>query len=389
MVFSEQERLERLQLLRSPRVGPITFRHLLKKFGSARKALLALPELAVRGGAKNKIKPKSKAQASEEIARVDKLGGKMIFWGEENYPQNLFVLNDAPPVITVFGQAQLILKPSISIVGTRNASANGLRFAAKIAKECGEGGYVVVSGMARGVDTAANSAAIENGSVAVLAGGADNIYPYDNRKLYYSLVDRGAIVSEMPVGFAPTARHFPRRNRIIAGLALGTVIIEAAQKSGAMITARYALEQGREVFAVPGSPNDERSKGPNELIRDGAYLVAEADDIINVLNRRKKVSERLKYRHITQAEIYSKLDDVISENENKYITNEIKRKEEDKIREQIFDLTSFEPTPIDDIIRLIMSDAPKVQSALLEMELAGRVVRAAGNCIVRCEAHKN
>ncbi len=389
MVFSEQERLERLQLLRSPRVGPITFRQLLKKFGSARKALLALPELAARGGAKNKIKPKSKAQASEEMARVDKLGGKMIFWGEENYPQNLFVLNDAPPVITVFGQAQLILKTSISIVGTRNASANGLRFAAKIAKECGEAGYVVVSGMARGVDTAANSAAIENGSVAVLAGGADNIYPYDNRKLYYSLVDRGAIVSEMPVGLAPTARHFPRRNRIIAGLALGTVIIEAAQKSGAMITARYALEQGREVFAVPGSPNDERSRGPNELIRDGAYLVAEADDIINVLNRKKNVSERLKSRHISQAEIYSKIDDVISENENKYTTNEIKRKEEDKIREQIFDLTSYEPTPIDDIIRLLKSNAPKVQSALLEMELAGRVVRAPGNCIVRCDSNKN
>lgn len=371
--------------MRSPRVGPITFRHLLKRYGSARKALLALPELARRGGAKAKIKPNSSAQASEEMARVDKVKGKMIFWGEEDYPQNLFVLNDAPPVITVLGQPQLLLMTSISIVGTRNASANGLRFTAKIAKECGEGGYVVVSGMARGIDTAANSATIESGSIAVLAGGVDHIYPYDNRKLYHSLVDRGAIVSEMPIGFSPTGRHFPRRNRIIAGLSVGTVIIEAARKSGAMITARYALEQGREVFAVPGSPQDERSSGPNDLIRDGAYLVAEAEDIITVLNRTKTISERLKGRHARQAEIYSNIDDIISESEDKLETSGTKQKEEDKLREQIFELTNFEPTPIDDIIRLLKSDAQKVQSALLEMELAGRVARVAGNCIVRCK----
>ena len=388
MIFSEQERLERLQLLRSPRVGPITFRCLLKKFGSARKALLALPELAARGGAKIKIKPSSRSQASAEMARVEKVRGVMIFWGEENYPQNLFVLNDAPPVITVLGQPQLLLKNSVSIVGTRNSSLGGLRLTAKIAKDCGDGGYVVVSGMARGIDTAANSAALEKGSVAVLAGGADHIYPYENRKLYHSLIDRGAVVSEMPIGFTPTGRHFPRRNRIIAGLTLGTIIIEAARKSGAMITARYALEQGREVFAVPGSPQDERSAGPNDLIRDGAYLVAEAGDVIAVLNRRKNLSERLKNRHEKQAEIYSNLDNIIAESENSQSENsqsEIKQKNEEQIREKIFQLINFEPTQIDDIIQLLNSNAPKVQSALLEMELAGRIVRVAGNCIVRCK----
>ncbi len=389
MRLSEQDKLDRLRLIRSPRVGPVTFRQMIERYGSAKQALLEMPKLARRGGERTPIKPATIAQASAEIERVKALRGKIIFWGEENYPQSLYVLADAPPVITVFGHAQLLLKASIAIVGTRNSSANAMRFTTKLAAECGQSEYVVVSGMARGIDTAANTAALPSGSIAVLAGGADNIYPYENRKLYHSLIERGAVVSEMPIGFAPTARYFPRRNRIIAGLAIGTVIVEASLKSGAMITARFALDQGREVFAVPGSPQDERSAGPNQLLRDGAYLVTSAADIIAVLNRRKDASERMQQRHQIQAALYEniRLEQQVENSGAKQAAlageNLLDDKEIDKLREKIFELISFDLTPIDELIRMLHSEPSHINAALLEMELAGRIERAAANCVVR------
>ncbi len=375
--FGDQERCDRLRLARSAYVGPMTFRHLLARFETASEALRALPQLARRGGLKAKIRIFSEEQARDEIARTEKRVASMIFWGEEDYPANLFVLTDAPPLITVLGHAHLLRKEGISIVGTRNASANGMRFAARLAASCGDAGYVVVSGMARGIDTAANSAALKRGSVAVLAGGVDHIYPYENRELYRKLSDNGAVVSEMGLGFVPTARHFPRRNRIIAGLTSGTLIVEAPRKSGAMITARYALEQGRDVFAVPGSPQDERSAGPNALLRDGAYLVEKADDVVAILNKSKTLKDVFHARNQRQQAL-------ALEAEMRLVQRDISERDIDKLRDGIFSLLGFDATPIDDLIRHLDTDASCVNAALLEMELAGRIERAAGNCVVRC-----
>ncbi len=375
--FDDRERRDRLRLARSAYVGPMTFRHLLARFETASEALRALPQLARRGGLKAKIRLFSDAQACEEIARAEKIAARMLFWGEEDYPSNLFVLTDAPPLITVLGHAHLLRKEGISIVGTRNASANGMRFAARLAASCSEAGYVVVSGMARGIDTAANSAALKSGSVAVLAGGVDHIYPYENRELYRKLADNGALVSEMGLGFVPTARHFPRRNRIIAGLTAGTLIVEAPRRSGAMITARYALEQGRDVFAVPGSPQDERSAGPNALLRDGAYLVEKADDVLAVLNKSKTLKDVFQARNRRQQAL-------ALEAEKSLAQRDFSERDIDRLRDGIFSLLGFEATPIDDLIRHLDTDAARVNVALLEMELAGRIERAAGNCVVRC-----
>ena len=375
--FDERERRDRLRLARSAYVGPMTFRHLLARFETASEALRALPQLARRGGLKAKIRLFSEAQAREEIARLEAMEASVIFWGEEEYPANLFVLADAPPLITVLGHTHLLHKEGISIVGTRNASANGMRFAARLASSCGEAGYVVVSGMARGIDTAANSAALKSGSVAVLAGGVDHIYPYENRELYRKLIQVGAIVSEMGLGFVPTARHFPRRNRIIAGLTAGTLIVEAPRKSGAMITARYALEQGRDVFAVPGSPQDERSAGPNALLRDGAYLVEGSDDVLAVLNKSKTLKDVFLARNRRQRAL-------ALEAEKSLAQRDFSDRDIDRLRDGIFSLLGYEATPIDDLIHHVDADAARVHAALLEMELAGRVERAAGNCVVRC-----
>ena len=377
MRFDDQERRDRLRLARSAYVGPITFRHLLARFETASEALRALPQLARRGGLKAKIRIFSEVQAREEIVRTEAMAGSMIFWGEEDYPTNLFVLTDAPPLITVLGHAHLLRKEGISIVGTRNASANGMRFAARLAASCGEAGYVVVSGMARGIDTAANAAALKSGSVAVLAGGVDHIYPYENRELYRKLVEGGAIVSEMGLGFVPTGRHFPRRNRIIAGLTSATLIVEAPRKSGAMITARYALEQGRDVFAIPGSPQDERSAGPNALLRDGAYLVEKAEDILAVLNKSKTLKDAFQARNRRQQAL-------ILDAEKSLAQRDFSERDIDKLRDGIFSLLGFEATPIDDLIHHLATDAARINAALLEMELAGRIERAAGNCVVRC-----
>ncbi len=374
--FDDQERCNRLRLARSAYVGPMTFRHLLARFETAGEALRALPQLARRGGLKAKIRLFSDAQAHEEIARTEKMAASIVFWGEEDYPANLFVLTDAPPLITILGHAHLLCKEGLSIVGTRNASANGMRFTARLAASCGEAGYVVVSGMARGIDTAANSAALKSGSVAVLAGGVDHIYPYENRGLYRKLAEDGAVVSEMGLGFVPTARHFPRRNRIIAGLTAGTLIVEAPSRSGAMITARYALEQGRDVFAVPGSPQDERSAGPNALLRDGAYLVEKADDVLAVLNKSKALKDVFQTRNRRQQALALEAENLTQ--------RDFSERDIDKLRDGIFSLLGFEATPIDDLIRLLDSDAARINAALLEMELAGRIERAAGNCVMRC-----
>src|SRR5579862_3811801 len=352
-----QERLDWLRLSRSESVGPVTFYALLRRFGSAAAALDALPRLS------RPVRPMTRADAAAELAAIERLGGRMLCWGEPAYPSILAALDDAPPALTVLGRAEMLLAPMVAVVGARNASANGRRLARDLASGLGEAGIVVVSGMARGIDAAAHLGALETGSVAVVAGGADIVYPEENRGLYDALARDGAIVAELPLGTEPQARHFPRRNRIISGLALGVAVVEAAAKSGSLITARYALEQGREVFAVPGSPLDPRCRGTNDLLRNGATLVESVDDILRELSPTMgaSLSER-KRDHFATAAMVAAGDAELA-----------------RAREKITELLSPTPVSVDEIIRQCQLSAPLVVTILLEFELAGHIGRHPGN----------
>lgn len=279
--LDDRQRLEWLRLIRSESVGPRTFRALLNRFGGAAAALEALPELARQAGRSLKIC--SRAEVEREFETLQRRGARLIALGEPDYPLPLQAIDSAPPLLAVEGAPAVLNRPCVAIVGSRNASAAGLKLTAVLARELGEAGFVVVSGLARGIDTAAHEASLESGTVAVLAGGLDEPYPPQNQPLLRRLCERGAAVSEMPIGWAPRGRDFPRRNRLVSGLALGTIVVEAARKSGSLITARFANEQGRQVFAVPGSPLDPRAEGGNHLIREGATLCAEAAHVIEVL----------------------------------------------------------------------------------------------------------
>jgi len=279
---TEDDRLSWLRLIRSRKVGPTTFHRLIAEHGSARVALDALPGVARAAGlAEYQVCPEGVAQA--EMAAARKARMRMICHGTPDYPAELARLPDAPPVLWLRGDASMLLAPMVSLVGARNASSNGNRMAARMARALGEAGLIVVSGLARGIDAAAHEAALPRGTVAVMAGGADVIYPPENAALADRLAGAGALISEQPPGLVPQARHFPLRNRIISGIALGVVVVEAAEKSGSLITARNALDQGREVMAVPGHPVDARAGGCNLLIRDGCTLVRHAEDVIEAL----------------------------------------------------------------------------------------------------------
>ena len=281
--LTAEQRLDWLRLIRSDNVGPRTFRALVNHYGGARAAIASLPDLARRGGASAAGRIYSRADAEREITAAAALGVAFVALGEPDYPHRLQMIDDAPPLLAVRGNTAALNLPMVAIVGARNASAAGLRFAERIARELGDAGFIVVSGLARGIDGAAHRASMGSGTVAALAGGHDRIYPAEHGALLQDLLTTGAAVSEMPMGWEPRARDFPRRNRIISGLALGVVVIEAARRSGSLITSRMALEQGREVFAVPGSPLDPRAEGSNGLLKQGATLVTEASDIIDVL----------------------------------------------------------------------------------------------------------
>lgn len=282
MQLTDAQRLDWLRLIRSEGVGPRTFRGLINRYGSASAALDALPDLTKRAG--KRAVPPSKAEAEREMAAAARLGVRFLAMGEAAYPKALHATETAPPLIAVRGDPALLLKPAVAMVGSRNASTAGLAFTERLARSLSEAGLVVVSGLARGIDVRAHRAALAGGTVAVLAGGQDRIYPENHAPLVEEIAAAGgAVVAEMPMGWVPRGRDFPRRNRIISGLSLGTVVVEAARRSGSLITARFALEQGREVFAVPGSPLDPRAEGTNDLIRQGATLVAEAEHVLAVL----------------------------------------------------------------------------------------------------------
>ena len=364
-----------LRLSRTETVGPVTFYAMLRRFGSAAAALDALPRLSKAGGARP-VAPLGRREAEAEMAAIDRLGGRLVCWGEPLYPEALASVEDAPPVLTVLGRSELPSAPSIAVVGARNASANGRRLARDLAAGLAEAGIVVISGMARGIDAAAHFGALDKATVAVVAGGADVVYPEENRGLYDALLRNGAVVAEMPLGTEPQARHFPRRNRIISGLALGVVVVEAAAKSGSLITARYALEQGREVFAVPGSPLDPRSRGCNDLLRSGATLTETAADIIGQIGpllqgRSPPSAVRPSQPRLTLATAQQPARPPLPGGPIG----------DDSALDLIIEKLSPTPVAVDELVRQCQLSAATVATLLLELELAGRVERHPGNLV--------
>ncbi|HWM62165.1 MAG TPA: DNA-processing protein DprA [Rhizomicrobium sp.] len=359
-MLSDSERRAWLRLARTENVGPVTFHNLIARFGSASAALEELPRLAKRGGGKNFVLP-DEGDCDREFEALAKLGGRMIASCEADYPRGLKALEAPPPLISVLGHPHLLQKEMVAIVGARNASALARKFADILSRELGFAGLVVVSGLARGIDAAAHEAALAVGTAAVVAGGVDIVYPPENEKLYAAIKNQGVIVSEMRLGEAPQARHFPRRNRIISGLARGVVVVEAAEKSGSLITAQCALEQGREIFAVPGSPLDPRARGANRLIREGATLTESAEDILSVL-----------------API---LGGGFGEPETQAPSPAFAalEAEADRIRARVEEALGPAPVEIDELIRQIGAPAAAVLTVILELELAGRCARQPGN----------
>jgi DNA processing protein len=362
--LNPQERLDWLRLIRSENVGPVTFHQLLQRHGSAAAALAALPELARRGGRRN-FTVWSRDQAERELTALHKLGARLIAWGEPDYPPLLAPLDDAPPLITVLGRPELLARKSIAMVGARNASASGQRFAREMAYDLARAGFVVTSGLARGIDAAAHGGAVAQGTVAVVGGGVDVVYPEENRGLYDEIVEDGAVVAESPVGTVPQARHFPRRNRLISGMSMGVVVIEAALKSGSLITARFAAEQGREVFAVPGSPLDPRCRGTNDLIRNGATLVEGADDVLSAL---AGMGGRGPAPPLTRRP-------------GPRPPPETTPKQLDEAESAITSLLGPTPVTVDELLRRCHLSPSIIATVLLELELAGRLDRHPGGLV--------
>lgn len=361
--LTDEQRLDWLRLIRSENIGPRTFRTLLNHYGGARAALQALPDLARRGGAAGPVTICSREQAERELQGSARLGIRLVALGEPEYPFRLLALHDAPPLLAVRGQIAVLAKPAVALVGSRNASGAGMKFAEQLARALADAGLAVVSGLARGIDAAAHRASLAGGAIAVLAGGHDRLYPAEHAGLLDQILDTGAAVSEMPLGWEPRGRDFPRRNRLISGLSLGVVVVEAARRSGSLITARMALEQGREVFAVPGSPLDPRAEGTNGLLKQGATLVTGIDDILTVL---LPILDRPPDLPAAEPESFE---------------SPMPREPDNSDRTRVVDLLGPTPLALDDLIRLSGTSATVVRTVLLELEIAGRVERH-GNGLV-------
>ena len=399
IVLSDRQRLDWLRLIRSESVGPRTFRSLMNRFGGAAAAIEALPDLARQAGRTLRICPQ--VEAEREIDALHRRGGRFLALGEAAYPPALQAIDTAPPLIAVLGRTDVLLRPCVAIVGSRNASAAGLKFTARLARDLGEAGFVVVSGLARGIDTAAHEASLTTGTVAVLAGGLDEVYPPQNIPLLQRLLAEGAAISEMPLGLAPRGRDFPRRNRLVSGLSLGTVVVEAARKSGSLITARFANEQGRLVFAVPGSPLDPRAEGGNHLIREGATLCAEAAHVIEALapligNDHALMPPGTVMRDgagepQTQP-LWDELDLPGIEPapmgrwpEPAPITQHAEVEDGDGIRQRVLALLGAAPVSLDDLVRASGCSARDVSRTVLDLELDGSIRRHPGGTLSRIE----
>jgi DNA processing protein len=370
--LSPSEKLDWLQLARSGGVGPRTFLKLLQRFGSARRAFEELPRLAREAGSEERWRRCRRDEAEGELEALTRLGCQLLAWSEEGYSRRLAEIADPPPLLAVHGRADLLAAPAIALVGARNASANGRMLAQSLARDLAAAGLVVVSGLARGIDTAAHEGALNAPglTIAVIASGIDVPYPEDNAELMARIAATGAVVSERPLGAVPQARHFPRRNRLIAGLSLGVVVVEAAPQSGSLITARLAAEQGREVMAVPGSPLDPRHRGTNQLLRDGATLVESAADVLAALGPLAAVAPEAQAsrghhappaaaappgppaaRRVMTADVFGRVQECLGP----------------------------EPLLVDELIRQCHASTAEVQRALLELELDGRIERHPGN----------
>jgi DNA processing protein len=379
--LSQGEKIDWLQLCRTGGVGPQSFFKLLRRFGSARKALEELPRLAREAGGEERWRRCRRDEAEAEYAAIVEFGCALLAQGEPGYPQRLAEIADPPPLLLVRGEVELLDRPALAVVGARNASANGRMFAHNLASELADAGLLVVSGLARGIDTAAHEGALAAGAptVAVIASGVDVAYPNDNAELMERIAETGAIVSERPLGAVPQARHFPRRNRLISGLSLGVVVVEAAPQSGSLITARLAAEQGREVMAVPGSPLDPRHRGTNQLLRDGATLVESAADVLAALGPLAPVPDRRTMRPAAGAESRATRR-----------TAERKRPAPPQLPlaadgngadllGRVCERLGPEPLLVDELIRQCQASTAEVQRALMELELDGRLERHPGN----------
>lgn len=347
MTLPPAERFARLRLARTDRIGPVAFTQLLTRYGSAERALAALPDLARKSGAAS-VPPPAEA-VERELATGQQIGARLVVLGDPDYPAMLEALDPPPPILWTRGRTELLNRPSVAVVGARIASAGGQRIARGLAQQLGQVGHVVVSGLARGIDAAAHEGALATGTVAVLGGGVDDIYPAEHADLYARIADLGCVVSERPVGARAQARDFPRRNRIISGLSRGVVVVEAEIRSGSLITARLAAEQGRDVFAVPGSPLDPRARGPNELLRQGAVLCEGIEDIERAFDTLRTLRAPAPPPLI--------FDEGAAD---------------PAFLDRVAALLSPTPTPRDEIARALDAPVGRVAAALLELSLTGR-----------------
>lgn len=357
-IIDHNERLCRLRLARSGGVGPISYHQLFHRFGSAQASVKAILERDLPDR-RRRIVLASSSAAEREWAAIEKIGARLVTYGEDSYPRSLATIADPPPVLTLRGDKDLLSKPTIAIVGARNASAAGRSFAKSLARDLGQEGYVVVSGLARGTDGAAHEGAIGTGTIAVLAGGVDRIYPPEHAKLYADIARQGAVLSEQPLGMVARARDFPKRNRIVSGLSLGVVVVEAAERSGTLITARLASEQGRDVFAVPGSPMDPRCAGTNALLRRGAILLRDAGDVVSELSQTS--------RHLFEP---SGLDWLADDIEESNVPQDL--------RERVLSLLSYAPTHRDVLIAEAGAPSAQVAMTLLDLVLEGLASEVSG-----------
>jgi DNA processing protein len=398
--LTDHQRFDWLRLVRSENVGPRTFRALITNCGGVGAALKALPDLARRGGAKRPIRVASVEEIEKELIAARKLGVRFVALSEPDYPPALREIDSAPPVLALRGAAEALRKAAVAIVGSRNASAAGLTLAERLARGLGQAGYVIVSGLARGIDQRAHAASLETGAVGVLAGGHGKPYPSEAVPLMERMVESGAILSEMPVEWEPRGRDFPRRNRIVSGLALGVVVVEAARGSGSLITARFALEQNRQVFAVPGSPLDPRSEGTNDLLKQGASICTGADDVLTALEpvRPNDVTvmreaggeageplwgEQALYGVDPQSTPRTRAGDEFDDLSGApYRSGD----EAEAARERIVGLLGPSPITLDELARAAEASARTVRVALLELELAGRVEYSGDRVALRTAA---
>lgn len=373
------------RLVRSEGVGNVTLKRLIARFTMPENAVSFL-ETSTKFS-KIKLSPLSKVE--DEIAAIEKAGATFLCSYEDIYPQTLLNIADAPPILTVLGNPAFLHRPSIGVVGTRNASLNGKKMTVLLSQELAKANYIITSGMARGIDTAAHQAALDAGypSIAVLAGGADYIYPQENKKLYARLIEEGAVISESPMGMSASAKLFPRRNRIVSGLSAGIIVVEAALRSGSLITARLALEQGREVYAVPGSPMDPRAQGPNSLIQQGAKLALSAQDIVEDLKEMTQMRQAglFSQEHYLDEDEDFDLDEVLFD-ETSEAQEDVQDEKEgpaidqsQPLDQRILKVLSTVPTDIDEVIRNVGAPAQEVQTALIQLEIFGKIHRVSGN----------